>query len=376
MRRVVILQEYIPTYRAPFFEALRLRGLEEQIDIRIAYGRVAGGQALRADSTDLDFGLPIQQKEYRLFGKRLVVRSISGAIRDANLVILEQARRNLDSYTLLRPVRPKKPLVALWGHGSDYTRTSGPIDRAALRWLTERADWFFAYTKGGAEAVQKIGFPQNRTTVVQNSIDASTLRDQITSLTPSRIDNFSDMWQLKNRTALFLGGLDYSKRISFLLQAADKAHALDDRFRLLIAGTGELQTEIESWTFQRPWTGYLGPLAGVEKAVALAAAQVLVIPGRVGLVAVDSFASGRPIVTTDWPWHAPEFEYLEESVTAKVTEDDPDVYGLELVNLLSDSEALARLSSACVAAADKYSLENMVTNFLVGVRDALAVGSR
>jgi hypothetical protein len=36
------------------------------------------------------------------------------------------------------------------------------------------------------------------------------------------------------------------------------------------------------------------------------------MPGRVGLVAVDALALGLPVLTTHFPFHAPELEYLVE----------------------------------------------------------------
>ena len=44
---------------------------------------------------------------------------------------------------------------------------------------------------------------------------------------------------------------------------------------------------------------------------ALSRANLMLIPGLVGLAVVDSFAAQCPVVTTDFRGHSPEFEYIE-----------------------------------------------------------------
>jgi glycosyltransferase involved in cell wall biosynthesis len=372
MSRVVILQEYVPQYRVPFFELLRDKGLECGIDIRVASGDAGSSLANRNDASSLSFGIPIQQVERQIAGRRVVVRRISHAIAGADLVILEQARRNVDAYRLLPSRRRNGPLVALWGHGKDFTRPTTLLDRRLSRWLTSKADWFFAYTAAGMNYVVADGFSSYKTTVVQNSIDSSALQESIERVTQFELERFAATHDLRGKTALFIGALDESKRLGFLRDAAIDAHRQEPNFRLLLAGDGGMRPQVEEWAGAFSWMEYLGPLTGHEKAVALASSDVLSMPGRVGLVAVDSFAAGIPIVTTDWPWHAPEFEYLENGRNAIVTLDDSASYTEDLLRGLRDPDVLKVLRKAARSDCHKYSVETMSNNFIEGIRGALA----
>jgi glycosyltransferase involved in cell wall biosynthesis len=299
MHRVVILQEYVPEYRVAFFETLHELAKSEGIELIVASGVPRGAQRLRGDAATVGFHVPLRQREFRIMKKRLVFRRIGKAVASADLVILEQARRNVDAYRLLLP-RHTRRLIALWGHGKDYTQPTSRLNRALHRMLTLRADWFFAYTKGGIAAVTEVGYPMARTTAVQNSIDTAALRSGISDVTCHSIASFSDDLDLRGKTALFMGALDDSKRLDFLCEAAELSHALNSDFRLLIGGDGALREDMQRRASIHSWLTYLGPIREREKAVALATAQVIAMPGRVGLVAVDSFASGVPIITTAW----------------------------------------------------------------------------
>jgi len=97
----------------------------------------------------------------------------------------------------------------------------------------------------------------------------------------------------------------------------------------------------------------------------------MLIPGRVGLVAVDSFEMGLPIVTTDWPLHAPEFEYLSNNRNSIISQDSLNDYVANVIDVLNDKERMHELRANCFEDARKYSIEQMVSNFHAGVLKAL-----
>ena len=121
---------------------------------------------------------------------------------------------------------------------------------------------------------------------------------------------------------------------------------------------------------QLPFVG-----ADVEPELA-AAADVMLVAGRVGLVAVDSFALRLPIVSCEWPLHAPEFEYLADGVNAAIVEGSPQAMGSRVAQLLDDPAAVSSLRNGCAASADVYTLGAMVDRFCAGVLSALDAPSR
>jgi glycosyltransferase involved in cell wall biosynthesis len=184
------------------------------------------------------------------------------------------------------------------------------------------------------------------------------------------IDAFRTKLDLRDKTAVFIGGLDDAKRLPFLLAAADLCHISQPDFRLIIAGDGSERGMIENAAISRPWLHYLGRAFGAEKAKALAASQVMMMPGRVGLVAVDSFAAGLPIITTDWAYHAPEFEYLQSGLNSLISENEVSAYAAEVQRVLMDDVLLQSLREGARLAAREYSVEAMAANFLRGIQDA------
>lgn len=369
--RVVILQEYIPAYRVPFFRRLIELGSENGIQIQIAAGNANREQHQRQDTNFAEFIIPIFQREFSIGKTRLVFRRVQPVIDSANLVIMEQARRNIDAYWLL--LSPwKRQKIALWGHGRDFVTSSTWIKRKTMARLTSAADWFFAYTKGSRDAVVSAGYPVAKTTVVQNSIDTTDLQNDISAVSFAQIEDFRRSYGLTGSTAIFVGGLDSSKRLPFLFEACRQVFESDECFRLLVAGSGPLKDYVQKLAGEEPWIRYLGPLFGQEKALAIAAADIISMPGRVGLVAVDSFAAGRPILTTAWPWHGPEFEYLEDGKTCIVSADVVSSYADAMIRLLSDKIQLQTMQRACRSGVGDFTTEEMAARFFQGIQRALA----
>lgn len=374
MKKVVILQEYVPTYREPLFRRLIQLGREQGISIKVAAGVPAGSQYKRGDVASADFVERLKQKELRVAGKRLVLRGIKRQVATADLVILEQARRNIDAYRLLFSMR-KKPLVALWGHGKDYVKAPSVFDYHLQRLLTKRCHWFFAYTDGGAAAVKDIGIPNSSITVLRNSIDTTAMSDDASDITSDELAEFRDEYDLTDNVAIFVGGLDSSKRLPFLIEAARLAHERDATFRLLIVGDGAERELVKRSAASGNGVVYAGPLFGRKKTLALLAAKVIAMPGRVGLIAVDSFAVGRPIVSTCWPWHAPEFEYLSPDFDSVITEDVITSYSFGLLEIMQDPSRLEWMQENCQRKSRDYNIEGMAQRFLNGIVEALPRGT-
>lgn len=369
--KVAIIHPWLPQYRLRFFERLLLCGKSRGIDFHVYYGETSPEWRARNDATESPDFFKLPTRFLNLGRRSLNYKSLTKlrASGPYDLIIVEQAVRNLETYQLML----KRTPLAFWGHGRTYTKRSGLLQEQFKHFLTKRGVWFFAYTQGGVESVASIGYPRNSITLVQNSIDSQDLATAVASVTDQDRHAFEELYGLKGKTAMFIGGLDESKRLPFLLSAAEKAYQVDPDFRLLIAGDGAIRKDIQKVADESLCIDYLGPLFGKDKAVALASAQVLAMPGRVGLVAVDSFAALTPIVTTRWTWHAPEFEYLGNNYNSVITADDVDSYSSVLLDTLCNGEELARLRQGCLESSTRYTVEVMVENFVEGVIKALDV---
>jgi glycosyltransferase involved in cell wall biosynthesis len=377
--RVLIVEDCLEEYRRRFFELLHDSLADRSVRLSVAIGAArADMEFRRAEGAPLPFVHHVAVRSLPLAIRRLAYKSVVDLAADSELVVAEQALRHLETYRLLRIARRhRRPKVALWGHGVRRVKAATSLERRLERRLTRSADWFFAYTKRGAEDVVAAGFPRERVTVVQNTADVAELAAARREISTDEVSRLREELDLPTQNVcLFIGALDASKRLGFLLQACSLvARRLPD-FTLVVAGDGEERALVEAALASSPWLRYVGRSTGHTKACLGAASDVLLMPGRVGLVAVDSFALETPIVTTTWPFHAPEVEYLEDGVNARFTRDSVTSYAEAVEELLVSRDELVRLKTGCATAVPRYSLETMVSNFTTGVMAALEASVR
>lgn len=365
--RVAIIHPWFPQYRKPFFDELVKLGKAKNIDIEIFHGSPPPEWKERGDSVSHPDATALRTHFFSFGRKNFVFKSLNELWRRPayDVLVLEQAVRNLETYLLM--LHRRNAALAFWGHGRTYTQPVGKLQERIKSIMTNRADWFFSYTKGGADAVVGSGFNPDHVTIVQNSIDSQQLRSSVGEVTDSELEHFAKRNDLRGKTGLFIGGLDQSKRLDFLIESGQQAFEKDQEFRLLIAGAGQLEDWVRECSRKYPWLIYLGPLFGADKAAAMAASEVLLMPGRVGLVAVDSFASSTPIITTNWKWHAPEFEYLRHGINALIVPDDVSSYANCIVSTLNDRSLLHSLREGAGDSAEDYSVSRMAKNFIRGL---------
>lgn len=258
----------------------------------------------------------------------------------------------------------------MWGHGRSYSTPQGRAAAAYKQWLTRRCEWFFAYTQAGANHVTQRGFPRTRVTVMNNTIDTDSLRAQLDSISTADVAAYRLKHGLTpGTTALFLGGVDDAKGFSFLMAAASQAQRLLPDFRLLIAGDGLRRCDAEAAEAAGAPVRVLGRVDGRAKALALRAADVLWIPSSVGLVAVDSLVSGRPIITRLNGTHGPEVDYLtpDQSAILLPGSAKPSDFATTTVGLMSNPPALSRMQASCLRTAAAHALADMVESFALGI---------
>ncbi|WP_198035365.1 glycosyltransferase family 4 protein [Streptacidiphilus rugosus] len=367
--RVTLVVPVLSEFRRPFFARLRADLDAAGIETVVAHGHPwTQDLSARADTVPVTGAVALRQRSLRICGRSLVHKELGPLAHSSDVLIVDQALRNLELYPqLVRQRLGRGPAIAMWDHGRTYCKAQSAVEQAAKFALTRRARWFFAYTEGGARSVVEQGFPAERTTVVQNAVDTTALRAARAAVTREQLRAFRLRHGLTpGRTALFVGALSRDKRIPELLEAAEEAARLLPGFRLLIAGRGEQEDLVHRAASRSEAVVPLGRVVGPDKGILGAASELMLMPGLVGLCAVDSFALGTPLVTTDFPHHAPEFEYLRHGVNAWIAPGDPAGYAREVVALLGDSARLDTLRRHCREDALRYTVEEMSRRFAEG----------
>ena len=375
--RVVVAYKSLPRYRVRFFESLRGRLAEQGVDLQLVYGDGSPRDDHRNEGADVDWGVSRRNRVLRFGRRELIWQPCLGEARRADLVVVEQASRLLVNYVLigLQAVGPTR--VAYWGHGENLQRHTAS---ASSEWLKRRVSrlphWWFAYTEGSKRRVTALGYPPERVTVVQNAQDTERLAVEVAALTAGARDGFRDAHGLgRGPIGLFLGSLTREKRIDFLIDACSRIAAARPDFRLLVAGDGDERARVLAAAERYRWIRYVGRLNTVrERALALAVSDVLLVPGLVGLVALDGFAAAVPLLTTAVDFHSPEIEYVRDGDNGVIAPDphDAQAYAAASLDLLGGGRRRDRLVRGCREAAGRFTLAAMVERFAGGVMEALA----
>lgn len=370
--RVVIVQPYVPTYRLAMFTQLRERLAIDGIDLRIVAGSPGKTQAARRDADDAEFidrvgswSIPIGRHSVRL-------KRVGRHVRDADLVISELSAGALENYWLTWTCRGRH---ALWGHVYATVGIQNRIDQALEGWLMRRAVHVFAYTDKGGKAARAAGVSASGITVLRNTIDTASLQEAIEAVRDSDTEAFRQKYDVgTGPIAASIGALDDSKRLGFLMDAIDGIQERIPDLQMFIAGDGPGAGSIRRYANMRPRVHYLGRIDDADKAIIAKNALILLNPGRVGLLAVESLVMGTPIVTTDWAHHGPEFEYLRTGQNALVVPDSVRTFVESTTRLIRDSNALKQLQRQAQADAGNYLMTSLVDRFVLGIKASIASG--
>ena len=311
----------------------------------------------------------------KFFGRTLGWKAVVRKTRAADLVVCELSSGSLENYT--QALRHKHGLAS-WGHGYATTTKPHRLDTALERWLMRRSNVFFAYTERGRQRAKEFGLSDSRIVVLQNTVDTTGLQAAMDQVSANSTMGTPDDWNLgtDDSVCVFLGALDRSKRLDFLLAASEVIFREMPSFRLVIAGDGPERDFVKRAVSERPYLRYVGRVGDLEKASLAATARLMLNPGRVGLTAVDSFVMRTPMVTTYWPLHAPEFDYLINDENAVIVNDSVEDYARAVLDLLHDQEKLAKLKAGCSATASEMTMESLVERFSAGILRALVADRR
>jgi glycosyltransferase involved in cell wall biosynthesis len=373
-RRVAIVQRSLRRYRAGFYDQLRTELARDGIVLQVFHST----PPTHPDALELPWAQRLDARTVRFGRQRLVWQPLTRELRAADLVVVEQASRLLLNYRLLLRQLLGGPAVAFWGHGGGAA-PRGTTGERVKRSVSRRVHWWFAYTSRSAEMVAALGFPPERVTVVDNAIDTPGLRREIEAVKPGDRESLRRKLGLDaNPVGLFLGSLKADKQVDILLQAAVRIRAEEPGFQLVVVGRGADEDVVREAADRLPWVSYPGPLYGQDRAAILALADLMLLPGAVGVAVLDSFAARAPLVTSSTAGHGPEIAYLRDRENGLIVEggNDPERYAAAVLEVLRDPGLLARLRAACGAETERYTVEGMANNFAAGIRDALTTTGR
>lgn len=364
-RSILIVQPYVPKYREAFFSALIAALDGADINCRVAAAAPKQEQAERGDAVTADWVETYEPKQLHVGGRTIGLGGARHLWRHDDAVVVGHLGSSLDTYRAIYDAARNQIRVGLWGHIKSYVNDGNPLDVALERWQLRRSDHVFAYTRGGHDYAIRSGVDPSRVTAVMNATDTTRLETARDSISESQKLSFMAAHNLTlGRTLGYIGGLDSSKRIDFLADSLERLWALDPDVKLIVGGSGS-DAHLLDAARARGQVVMLGYASAVDQALIAGVSSAFLMPGRIGLVAVDALVLRKPILTTAWPYHAPEHEYLTESASRFTSANNVESYALLVHNFLAAEQST-------VGSQNNFNwgfptIDKMVDNFASGI---------
>ncbi len=372
---VTIMLKNLHQYRLPFYERLEQKLSQKGIHLRLVMGGGLPEDEAKGDRAALPWAETRDFRSISLAGRTLLWQSGFDVARDSDLIITEQASKQLFNLVLSFGQRRFGTRHAFWGHGRNFqSSVEGTAGEGLKRLMTRRAHWFFSYNDLSTAAAVDFGMNPERVTAVMNSTDTTSIRNVRRGL-DSQIEAQirAELQMGSGPVALYLGGVYEHKRPQFVIDAAEHIRSLIPDFEMLVIGDGSAGPLMTEAAKRHSWFHHLGACYGDERIALASIASVQLMPGLVGLNIVDAFALGIPTVTTNIDYHSPEIEYMVDGVNGLITSENatPEDFGSTVADLLSDPDRLEAMSFSAELASYEFSIEDMTERFADGIVQAL-----
>jgi glycosyltransferase involved in cell wall biosynthesis len=208
--------------------------------------------------------------------------------------------------------------------------------------------------------------------VANNTLDSTELNKVYEQLEALGKEYVKKELAIKNKyNIVFIGRLVPEKRLDMLLEIFQ---TIQDQFSvgLHIIGNGPEEEMLRMLTKDNPSIHYHGAIHNLsESSRYLFAADLMVMPGHVGLSVVHAMMMGCPVLTCqgpDGPFHAPEAEYIHNGVNGLFCAYSVKSLAEKIIQLFNDENSLKKMS----AMSRKTMLDKASINlFLSGFADAL-----
>lgn len=308
----------LPAYRVPVLDRLNER-LEGRLVV--CHGqRPEGNPTLMGDVAASFRRVPLRNIWVR--GETIHAQPFGGVFEqfgDPSAVIAEESPRSITLPFLLRSARKRGAARILWGIFYSVHRpysSRHPLQQYRLR-MARRVEACLCYSRRSRD-VLSTHVDADRLFVAQNTLDTTELFDLRDHLSREGRREVRMRLGLPDQpTFVFVGQLVARKGtedlVSFIKSVTDLRRAT-----LLVVGDGPERASMEQKVAALKVQDHVRFLGSISEADKLApyifAADLMVIPGYVGLVINHAFSLGVPILTQDppgdTPFHGPEIESL------------------------------------------------------------------
>ena len=379
-RPVFYFTRMMTTYRIPVLERLH-----DRLDGRLV---VCAGQPPRASSLRaLTDEKPrrfrqVAMRNYWFRGEVLHAQPFRHVFRDVGrpgVVLAEESPRSLTLPWLLRYARHQGAGRLLWGHFSSNDRPFSPRHPASRYRiaLARSVEACVCYTESIADLLRPY-VSDARLFVARNTLDTDALFALYDELAAEGRVAVRRRLGLPAEAPIlvFIGRLIKTKGTDRLLEVFGALRA-KQAAHLLLIGSGPEQGAMEERVAQQQIEGvhFLGAMpAWADSAPYLYAADVMLMPGYLGLAVNHAFAFGVPVVSQQSPdpairFHSPEVAYVKPGENGLLARPNDAAAMLEAVEqVLADQGRFSR--NAHAYARTVLTLDQMVDGLEAAIRFA------
>lgn len=362
--RIIFVQKFIPHYRLPFFLIVKAKLESCGIEFVLVHGEADPIEKSKIKTVSPAWAVQADNKILKIYGRYTYWQGVPKMVRKGDLVVVEHAAKLLDNYLLYAMARIRYIKLAYFGHGENFQKKHEfALARKAKEAMLRKVSMWFAYTEVSKTSLLRQGVKEQQITVVNNTLE-STGQPSV------------DMTKAQNKF-VYIGGLYDIKRIDVVIEAAFIAQKTisknSDNFELHIVGDGPERSQAVEADQRFTWLTYHGSLFDETRAEILTSAASLLMPTAVGLVAIDSFQFGCPILTFESGEHGPEIAYLQDGKNALFTRGEISAKKYaDCIIKFSQTPGLAqKLQKSCKQDAAKYTIEAMADKFVSGAKISL-----
>lgn len=359
--RLGVQQRVLPTYRAPFFEALAAAcqgGLSVFAGQPLKEENIPQAEALMAARYVPAVNHHFLQPDSSLY--ECWQSGLAAWLENwkPEVLIVEANPRYLSTPRAVRWMHRRGRPVIGWGLGAQPLsgRLAGLRQSQRLKFLAS-LDGVIAYSQRGAQEYRLQGVPAERVFVAPNATSPRPGKPA-----PARPPDFQGRPRV-----LFVGRLQERKRVDNLLQAcAALPEALQPE--VWIVGDGPARQELESQA-QRvyPRAEFTGSRYGKELEGHFSAADLFVLPGTGGLAIQQAMAHGLPVIAAQGDGTQEDLVRVDNGWCVP----PEDLPGLQeaLQAALSDPARLRRMGAESYRiTVEEVNLEKMVDVFVQALR--------
>jgi len=257
-------------------------------------------------------------------------------------------------------------LISLPGWPSvEGNRWRAPIKRFFRKFF----DAFLVYSTYAKENLLKMGYPSEKIFVATNVGNVEQYINISNSIRESAPEARTKMGLPEKFTVLYVGTLDNVKRPDLILDLARLCES--ENYNFVLAGTGPLFDGLKQRVQQENLTNvYL--LGRVVKKLPLLfkSADVLVVPGRGGIVISEAMAMGLPVVV--YQADGTEYDLVQNGITGiRLSNGTPREFCEALETLRSSPAMRTKMGLRAQNLVEKrFTTDNMVQKVLQAARYA------